>query len=251
MKTQTIMKKTIFAVICLVIFPLGSAYAQDLQKILDKYFKTIGQENLLKVNSQISTGKILQMGMEMPFKAITKRPNKSYLEMEIQGAMMKQAYDGENGWMVAPWTGSADPIDLSGPEAISVKEMADMDGNLWNYEEKGHQLELVGTENLEGTEVYSLKLTKEGGNVDHYYIDKEKFIVRKMTTKVVINGQETKMEMLFSNYKDVDGVLVPFTTEQRFDGQTGMTVNIDGVKINEEIDDALFLKPAPAETKEQ
>ncbi|KPL11819.1 MAG: hypothetical protein AMS26_19430 [Bacteroides sp. SM23_62] len=245
------MKKTIFTILSLAVLTMGSAYAQDLQEILDKYFKTIGQENLLKVKSQISTGKILQMGMEMPFKAITKRPNKSYLEMEIQGAMMKQAYDGENGWMIAPWTGSADPIDLSGPEARSVKEMADMDGNLWNYEEKGHQLELVGTEEMEGAEVYFLKLTKEGGDVDHYFIDTDNFVVMKMTSKIVINGQETKMEILFSNYQDVKGVLVPFTTEQRFDGQTGMTVNIEEVKINEEIDDAIFLKPAPTEAEEQ
>jgi outer membrane lipoprotein-sorting protein len=245
------MKKTIFAILSLAVLTMGSAYAQDLQEILDKYFETIGQENLLKVKSQISTGKILQMGMEMPFKAITKRPNKSYLEMEIQGAMMKQAYDGENGWMIAPWTGSADPIDLSGPEARSVKEMADMDGNLWNYEEKGHQLELVGTEEMEGAEVYFLKLTKEGGDVDHYFIDTDNFVVMKMTSKIVINGQETKMEILFSNYRDVKGVLVPFTTEQRFDGQTGMTVNIEEVKINEEIDDAIFLKPVPTEAEEQ
>ncbi len=136
------MKKTIITIISLAIFTVGSAYAQDLQKILDKYFKTIGQEKILKVETIVSTGRTLQMGMEMPFKTITKRPNKAYMEVDIQGVKMVMAFDGKNGWAIQPWTGSADPIDLVGPELRPVKEISDMDGGLWNYEEKGHQLEL-------------------------------------------------------------------------------------------------------------
>jgi hypothetical protein len=237
------MKKTFVIIINLAVLTIGSAYPQDLQTILDNYFQTIGQKKLLDVNTQISTGKSLQMGMEMPFKAITKRPDKAYLELEIQGAKMKQAYNGEIGWMIAPWTGSADPIELTGPDLRSVKEMSDMDGNLWNYEEKGHKLELVGTEDMEGTEVYVLKLSKAEGDVDHYYIDSENYVVLKMTTKVVVNEQETNVEVLMSNFQEVDGVIIPFSTEQKFDGQTGMTINIDEVKFNEVIHDSIFAKP--------
>ncbi|MCK4855588.1 MAG: hypothetical protein KAT31_15020, partial [Bacteroidales bacterium] len=62
------MEKTILIIISLAIFTVGSTYAQDLQEILDKYFETIGQEKILKVETIVSTGKTLQMGMEMPFK---------------------------------------------------------------------------------------------------------------------------------------------------------------------------------------
>ena len=56
------MKKTILVIISLAIFTVGSTYAQDLQEILDKYFETIGQEKLLKVQTQVTIGKTLQMG---------------------------------------------------------------------------------------------------------------------------------------------------------------------------------------------
>ena len=136
------MKKTILVIISLAIFTVGSAYAQDLQEILDKYFETIGQEKLLKVKTQVTIGKTLQMGMEMPFKTMSKRPNKAYITVDMQGVKMVMAFDGENGWAIQPWTGSAEPVDLLGPELRPMREMSDMDGSLWNYVEKGHQIEL-------------------------------------------------------------------------------------------------------------
>lgn len=238
------MKKNIITIFYLAIITMGAASAQDLQSILDKHFKTIGQDKILNVKSQVTTGKILQMGMEMPFKSITKRPNKAFMEMEIQGATMKMAFDGENGWAIQPWLGSTDPVDIVGADLRPMKELSDLDGNLWNYKEKGHQLELVGTEEMEGTKVYVLKNTRKDGNVFHYYLDSEKYVILKMKYKMLVNGQETELVASMSNFQDVDGYLMPFTTEQSFNGQAGMTLNFEEVKFNENIDDAIFQKPA-------
>jgi outer membrane lipoprotein-sorting protein len=238
------MKKTIIALISMTLICLGTSHAQELNEILDKYFKTIGQEKILKVQTQVSTGKVLQMGTELPFKSITKRPNKAYMEMDIEGTSMKMAFDGKNGWAIQPWTGSAEPMDLTGPDLRPVKEMADFEGNLWNYEEKGHKLELLGTEELEGTEVYVLLLTTKDGLVYQYYLDTEKYLTVKMKTKMEISGMETEMVVTMSDYTDVNGYLMPFKHEQSFNGQPGMTMIFEEVKFNEDIDDAIFSKPA-------
>ena len=237
------MKKKFFITLTMAVFAIGTLPAQDLQEILDTYFETIGQENLKDVKTQVSTGKTLQMGMEMPFKFISKRPAMALLEVEMQGAKMIQAYDGENGWMIAPWTGSAEPIDLTGPDLRGMKDMADLDGPLWDYEEKGYSLEFEGTEDMEGTEVFVLKLTKKEGDIDHYYIDSENYVVLKVKSKTIVNGSETEFEAIMSNFQEVNGYIMAFTTEQRFNGQTGMTINIEEVKVNEEVDDKIFIKP--------
>ncbi len=65
-----------------------------------------------------------------------------------------------------------------------------------------------------------------------------------MKYNLTVNGQETELVALMSNFQDVDGYLMPFTTEQSFDGQAGMTLQFEEVKFNEDIDDAIFLKPA-------
>ena len=244
------MKKTIIAIITLAIFTVGSTYAQDLLTILDKHFKAIGQEKILKVQTQVSTGKILQMGTEIPFKSITKRPGKAYMELDIQGTKVVTAFDGVKGWAIKPWTGSAEPVDLPAPDLMPLKEMSDMDGAMWNYVEKGHQLELLGTEDLDGTQVYVLKMIRKNGEIFHYYLDTEKFIPRKMRFKMMVNGQENEIVALMSDFRDVDGYLIPFTTKQTFDGQTGGAMIFEEVKFNQDIDDAIFLKPATAPANE-
>ena len=130
------MKKNILATFIMALLAIAQISAQDLDEILENYFETTGQEKLVKVKSVESTGKIIQMGMEMPFRTVSKRPNMGYLEAEFQGSQMKMGFDGENGWMVAPWTGSAEPIDLSGPDIQQVRDIGDIDGPLWNWEER-------------------------------------------------------------------------------------------------------------------
>lgn len=240
------MKKRLISLLAMTVFVMGTLPAQDLQEILDSHFEAIGQENLLGVKTLVATGMALTQGMELPFKYISKRPNKAYLEVEIEGAKMIQAFDGENGWMIAPWTGSADPIDLTGPDLRGLKDMADMDGALWNYKEKGHTVELVGKEDMEGSEVYVLKVTKKEGDIENYYMDAENFVVLKVKTKSIVNGSEVETEALMSNFQEVDGYITAFTVEQRFDGQVGMTMNTKEINKNVEIDDSMFSKPEPA-----
>lgn len=237
------MRKNIFLSFLLPFLAMSFIYAQDLEKILDNHFETIGQENLLDVKSIQATGKALQMGLEFPFTMINKRPNKLQIVIEVQGSEIIQSVDGESVWAINPMSGSAEPVDITGPEADGLIETADMDGQLWKYKEKGHQLELEGTEEVDGTESYVLKLTKKNGNIDYYYMDMESYLILKVKSKTIMNGSEVEAEGLLSNFQDVDGYIMPFTTEQRMNGQTLNTIMMEKVKLNEELDDALFSKP--------
>jgi len=240
------MKKRIFFSFILTFSALTFITAQDLDEILDTYFETIGQEKLLKVKTMEATGKMMMtmMGMEGGFKTFNKKPDKMRVEVDFQGNTIIQVYDGTNAWAINPMSGSSAPIDMTGPEADAMIETADMEGLLWNYREKGHALELDGTEEVDGTETYVLKLTKKNGNIDYYYIDSENYVVLKVKSKTIMNGSETEVEVYMSNYQEVDGYLGAFTTEQRYNGQTALTIQLDEIKYDTEIDDALFAKPS-------
>jgi outer membrane lipoprotein-sorting protein len=238
------MKKSIFISLMVVLVATSVSTAQDLDKILDNHFETIGQKELLDVKTIQATGKAVMMGMESPFQMAAKRPNKVRITIEFQGAQIIQAYDGETAWMINPMMGSADPMDVTGPEADGMIESSDMDGQLWNYKEKGHQLELEGTEEVDGTEAYVLKLTKKNGNIDYYYLETESYLILKMKSKTMMNGSETESETLLSNYQEIDGYIMAFTIEQKVGGQTAITIMMDDVKSNVSLEDSIFSKPA-------
>ena len=81
------------------------------------------------------------------------------------------AYDGKTGWKIEPFEGKKDAESLSEEELKSIIEDSDLDGPLVNYAQKGNKVEYVGTEPVEGTDAYKLKVTTPDGDVRDYFID--------------------------------------------------------------------------------
>jgi len=232
--------------ICLSAILLSGINAQelDMDQIVIKYFETIGQDNVNKIESAMATGTTLQFGQETSFRQIQKRPDRAYMEVLLSdGQIIKQGYNGISGWMLASWMNTAEPVELLGPDLKTIKDMGNIEGDLWNWKEKGHKLTLAGTQDLGGKQVYRLKLTKADGDIDEMYIDTQSFLLNKMIRKTSINGSEVEVEIYYDDYRNIDGVLLPFKIEQRFNNQTGTVINIKEIKFNIEVDDKIFDKP--------
>ena len=50
-------------------------------------------------------------------------------------------------------------------------------------------------------------------------------------------------ETFLSDYKEVDGLMVPHTIEQKMDGQTAMVIKTEKVELNPQIDKNIFSLP--------
>lgn len=235
------MKKLISALFALCM--VFSLQAQNLEEILENHFDVVGQEKLANINTIKMVGNVVQGGMELPFTMYMSRPLKIKMEISIQGQQMIQAFDGESGWYISPMAGTLEPQDM-GPDMVKdMKEQADFDGDLYNYEEKGSSLEFVGTEEAEGTEVYKLKLTKKNGDVSNYFIDTETYIILKTTAKRLIQEVEIESETILGNYQMIDGMAFPFSISTGMNGQVGAEIVITEVIFEVEMGDDFFAKP--------
>jgi hypothetical protein len=217
--------------------------SQSADDILKEHFSAIGQDKLLKVNTQKMTGKMIQGGMEIPFIQMGKRPAKVRVEGTFQALTFVQTFNGKDGWSLNPFTGATDPQPFSEDELKSMRYQADMDGMLWNWKEKGYTVTFDGKEDMEGTSCFKIKLvTKEGDNFT-YYIDSDSYIMIRSNTKIKVMGNETEADTYYSNYMQVEGMAVPAKIETKMNGQIAMTIVVDKVEFNTELDDALFEKP--------
>jgi outer membrane lipoprotein-sorting protein len=239
------MKKSILLIVTFVAFISFSGMTQDMNQdeILAKYYQVIGTANIKEWKTMTMTGKSTAQGMEFPVTIYMKRPDKIRVEVLIQGNKMIQVFDGQAGWSVVPWSGSSDPQEMTQDEIKGMKEQADFEGALYDWKEKGHKLELLGKEDMEGSRVYVIKVTRADENVETYYIDDEDFVPIKIKSITKIQGNETESEAIPSNYKEVNGVMMPFSIENKYKGQTVSHVVIDKYEINNEVDDNLFVKP--------
>ena len=237
----------IFLISSVFAFSLG---AQELDEILESHFEAIGQDKVLETNAFKIKAKVNQGGMEIPLILFQYRPNMYKSIVEVQGQQIISAYDGENGWMVNPLSGTTDPIKLSGEQLKDMKDKADIDGKLYNWEEKGHKLEYAGTEEMEGTEVYVLELdTKEGDKIT-YYVDVDSYLILKEKNKKMVQGAEREFEAVFSNYNDVDGMIFPFSLIVMMGGQAVTDLVFEEIIINPDIDESFFMMPEVKTTDE-
>jgi hypothetical protein len=239
------MKKTIASLILLFFVAAGALNAQEmkLDEILNSYYKANGLEKMKDWTTLIEKGKTIAQGMEFPFSLTLKRPDKLRVEAEVQGNKMIQAFDGKAGWSVIPWSGSTVPQDMTADEVKNMKEQADMEGAIVNWKAKGHQAELLGKEDMEGSSAYKIKLTKANGDIDIYFIEAENFVLLKTTSKIKIQGNETESESQFSNYKDFNGVMIAGTITNKIKDQTVSQIVIEKVDVNPAINDSIFVKP--------
>ena len=237
------MKKSLITVVAIIIIAfVNVAQAQSLSEVLDKHFKAVGQEKMMAANSFYVKAKVSQMGMEMPMEMKIKKPDMFLVTIDMQGQKMIQAFDGQKGWMIAPWV-SADPQELAGDQLAQAKQQSNMEGELYNYEKKGSTAELMGKVNVEGKEAYRIKLNSSDGNSKDYFIDANTFLISKVKAKVSAQGQTVDVEQIMGDYKTIDGITMAMKIESKSPMGTALII-MEDVKINENFEDAIFKQPA-------
>ncbi len=234
--------KRIFVYSVIAFLPF-SLLAQNLDEVLQKHFKSINQEKLSSVSSLQVKGKLSQMGQQMPFKMTQLRPLKFRLDITFQGLTISQAYDGAKGWSVNPFMGDDEAKEIPASGVKNLKVQADMDGALFNWNEKGYTAELLQNEKVEGIESHVILLKDTDGDEFKIFIDTETSLILKQTYKVDTQQGPMTLEIYPSDYRDVEGMKVAFAIETKADGQTVYSMKYDTVELNPKVDDSYFAMP--------
>jgi outer membrane lipoprotein-sorting protein len=196
------------------------------------------------VKSVKMTGKMTAQGTQMPLTVYAMRPNFNRQEITMPAGKAVQAFDGTTAWIINPMLGIDTPQPVPGPAADLAKNSADFDGALLNYKAKGSVIELVGSEKLDGKDVYHLKVTMKDGPVQHYLLDATTGIELRTTADVELgNGQKQTLTTDMTNYKQVEGIMLPHTVTQSVAGRTVLQWTIDTVEFNSVPDDSIFRMP--------
>jgi outer membrane lipoprotein-sorting protein len=231
------------AAVCLAL-PAG---AQTVDEVIAKNLQARGGLDKIKsVQSARMTGTMTAgPGMEAPFVLELKRPNKMRVEFTFQGMTGVQAFDGTTAWTHMPFMGKADPEAMPADQAKQAEEEADLDGPLVDYKTKGHAVELVGKEKVEGTDAFKLKVTLKGGDVRYIFIDAATSLEIRNEGRRKIQGMDMETEATIGDYKEVGGLMLPHSVDQ---GAKGMPMRqkltLSKIELNVPVDDARFSMPA-------
>lgn len=231
-----------------------SAPAQTVDEIVAKNIAARGGlEKIKAVQSMRMSGKTtIGPGGEAPMTIELKRPHKARLDVTVQGMTLTQAYDGKNGWQINPFGGGHNAEPMSPEDLKDAEEQADLDGPLVDWKDKGHKVELVGKDKVEGTDAFKLKVTLKNGNVQYIYLDADSYLDIKTEEKRTIRGTEMETEQTIGDYKEVAGLMIPHSLETGAKGHPEkQKITIEKVETNIPIDDSRFEMPKSEEPGEK
>lgn len=234
--------KRIFLSIITIFAISTSVTAQTVDEIVSKHIEVTGGNDAYK---QIKTAKMvgktqLGPGMEAPMSIISINNKAFRMELTVQGMTMVQAVNGDKGWAIMPFQGNPEPQPMTPEQVKMMSAQLDLTGDFYDYKAKGNQIELVGTDDMEGTEVYKLKVTKKDGTTIYHYLDKSTYYDLKQTQKVKVQDKEMESATLYSNYKKTNtGLVLPFSMSGDMSGEIQWT----SIEINNNVDEKIFMMP--------
>lgn len=187
----------------------------------------------------------LGQGMVVPYELEQKRPGKMCLEYDFNGAAAVQCTDGSTGWKIVPFLSRLAPEPMTDAELRETADSADLYGLLFDYRARGHAIEILGHETIDGRDTVKLEVTLPRGGVRVVYLDAETALEVKVDAVRTLRGRERRVTTRYLDWQDSGGLLIARRQETLTEGDSeSHFVTVESVNINPPLDDARFAPPA-------
>ena len=177
------------------------------------------------------------------------RPGRMRIDVQAGGKhIFTEAFDGQNGWQ---WNGKGNQGPASPKAAAALRHGVELPGKLFGLHElkqRGHQIELVGREKVDGTDYYVLRLTLSDGYATTLYVDPQSWLITRRRDvrplHVDVDPTPTTIEQRSSDFREVAGVRFAFASTE-IDLKTGKELErakINHIQVNPPLDESIFKK---------
>jgi hypothetical protein len=237
------------AVAVLILAGAATASAQTAEQVIERHITAIGGRAAhAKLRSRSSTGTITLStpagDVSGTIEALNEAPNKSrsliQVDLSALGAgqlVLDQRFDGVNGYALDSLQGNH---DITGDQLEALRNSA-FPNPLLNYKELGATVQLAGKEKVGDRDAYVVVLEPTSGPATRYFIDTETYVDLKNVAKINVPqfGGTIEQTIAFSDYRDVDGVKLPFQIQATSTVQN-FTIVVSKVEHNITVDESLF-----------
>jgi len=229
---------------CFIVFLSSYVGAQTADQVIKSYVKSIGGKKAwMKVKTMTTSGEYDYGGIVFPFTTYAKTPDLYKFVVSFNGKYYAQAFDGTKGWKIDAFKNETKPTLLAGNDALAIANESDVElvSAFVDYQQKGHQAIVTGKDSVDGRTCTKVHFTRKNGETEDYYFDAQTSeLVMKIAPSKNVELQRAPLSIHYSNYRDVDGIRIPFKTICESGGQMILTITISNAAINTIIEDKSF-----------
>jgi len=232
------MKRILFSF--LLLSASFSVFSQTADEIINKHIEAIGGADAWKkVNSFKMEGVVKIMGgAEASVSQTILHGKGNRQDISFNGMGGYFFVTPTNGWTYMPFQGQQAPEAMTAEAVAESQADLDAQGNLIDYAAKGHSVEYIGKDDVEGTEVYKLKVNLKSGKSETMFFDTKSYLLIRSIAIQKADGKEMEVVTNFSNYEKLpEGIIVSKSLGLPF-GE----LNISKITINGAVDEAIFKK---------
>jgi hypothetical protein len=228
----------------------GCSRALTVEDVIERNTSAMGGRAAIEAIHSIEINlHITDPGFEVDGIYRAARPGRMRIDVQAGGKQVfTEAFDGQQGWQ---------SHDQSEPEPASPKAAAalchgvELPGKLFGLHEmkqRGHKIDLVGRETVDGIDYYVLRLTFGDGYTTSLYVDPQSWLITRRRDvrplHVDVDPTPTTIEQRISDFREIAGVRFAFASTE-IDLKTGKqleSTKVGSIKVNPPIDESIFKK---------
>jgi hypothetical protein len=247
------MRKSLILSAALVLSQAGITHAQTADDVIEKHLAAMGGRAALGKLTSRTVNAVITLStpggdVSGSLESYNKVPNKARTVIKIDlssfgvgQVLQDQRFNGTTGYAIDTLNGNR---EMTGDQ-LEIARSSRFPSPLLNYKDSETQVELLGKEQTGSREAYVLRVIPKTGPASRMFFDAENYLLVKTVLKINIPqlGQDVDQTVEYSDYRDVDGVKVPYRMRSVNAVQT-LTIVASKVEHNADIDERSFSKPA-------
>lgn len=227
-------------VVLMLAIGAASAGAAELEDVVAKHVAAKGGDGWDAIRTIKATGSYTAVSVVEPFTLQKKKRDNKYVLDYVLIMPRREGFDGANAWSQR---GEVPQLLGGVGEAVVVRE-ADFLTPLFDYEERGFELELLGEVDFDGLPAIGVSVSRGDGKPETWYLDPDTYLELGRESVGVDYIGEVPRVTFYDDFREVQGVQVPFYVESQWMTRQRV-MEIDTVEFNLPVDDAVFVKPPP------
>ncbi|MBN1479348.1 hypothetical protein EH223_16135 [candidate division KSB1 bacterium] len=212
---------------------LFSGELPSAEDIIAKFVRIAGDEAALQnIKNRLtkSTFEIMNQGISFDMTIRSEMPSSFHMIMSSeQFGTIEKYLNGDLAWEYSAIKG---PRLIEGTEKNDLLREARFDK--WvNWQEFYDAAETLGEEMVGSDACYKVKLVQKDGQFQTLYFAQESGLLLKLEAKMNTDMGAVSFETMLSDYRQVDGLMLPFKTTVRVLNQTRI-VTVNELKHNQD-----------------